>query len=154
MLRYTRCNIVILIAATTRLMLPSKSLCYIGYTSTWWQHDCWLTVQTLYAIYILTPKRISQRNVQKGKWAYFLVAPTLYVYIYLHTYIHIYIYVYIHTYISTSSCWRLGRMWANQGRWGWPLDVRVQALQIVLNWMMNMVRQCEQSVLPCFLVSV
>ena len=25
--------------------------CYIGYTSTRWQHDCWLTVQTLYAIY-------------------------------------------------------------------------------------------------------
>ena len=30
---------------------PPKSLCYIGYTSKWWQHDCWLTVQTLYAIY-------------------------------------------------------------------------------------------------------
>ena len=34
----------------TQLQL-SKSLCYIGYTSKWWQHDCWLTVQTLYAIY-------------------------------------------------------------------------------------------------------
>ena len=73
MLRYNRCNIVILMAATAWLMLsfssciwkvrytnqirtryrnwsttsatqlqPSKSLRYIGYTSTWWQHDCWL----------------------------------------------------------------------------------------------------------------
>ena len=46
---------------------PSKSLCYIGCTSTWWQHDCWLSVQTLYAIYILTPERISQRHVQNGR---------------------------------------------------------------------------------------
>ena len=46
---------------------PSKSLCYVGYTSTWWQHDCWLTVQTLYAICILTPERISQGHVQNGR---------------------------------------------------------------------------------------
>jgi len=130
MLRYTRCNIVILMAATAWLMLsfsscivcgfdsytvlfkvspekislpptagrgrekfffrdiwkvryknqirtryrnwrttsatqlqPSKSLCYIGYTSTRWQHDCCLTVQTLNAIYILEPERISQGHV-------------------------------------------------------------------------------------------
>jgi len=86
MLRFTRCNIVILMAATAWLMLsfsscvlcgfdsqlqPSKSLCYIGYTSTWRQHDCWLTVQTLYALYILTPERISQEHVQNGKRATF-----------------------------------------------------------------------------------
>jgi len=94
MLRYTRCNIVILMAATgdtwtvrytnqirTRYrnwrttsatqLQPSKSLCYIGYTATCWQYDCWLTVQTLYAIYILTSERISQGHVQNGRWATF-----------------------------------------------------------------------------------
>jgi len=112
MLRYTRCNIVTLMAATpppsrgggeifsgdtlkvrytnqihtrhrnwrttsgTQLQ-PSKSLCYIRYTSTWWQHDCWLTVQTLYAICILTPERISQGHVQNGRQAIFSW-PTLY----------------------------------------------------------------------------
>jgi len=53
---------------------PSKSLSYIGYTSTWWQHDCWLIVQTLYAIDILTPERISQGHVQNGKAGYLFVA--------------------------------------------------------------------------------
>jgi len=56
---------------------PSKSLCYIGYTSTWWQHDCWLTAQTLYTIYVLTPEWISPGHVQNGKWATFSW-PTLY----------------------------------------------------------------------------
>ena len=56
---------------------PSESLCYIGCTSTWWQHDCWLSVQTLYAIYILTPERISQGHVQNGRRATFSW-PTLY----------------------------------------------------------------------------
>ena len=56
---------------------PSKSLCYIGYTSTWWQHDCWLTVQTLYAIHILTAERISQGHVQNGRQDTFSW-PTLY----------------------------------------------------------------------------
>jgi hypothetical protein len=50
---------------------PSKSLSYIGCTSTWWRHDCWLTVQTLCAIYILTSERISQGHVQNGSWATF-----------------------------------------------------------------------------------
>jgi len=130
MLRYARCNTVILMAATAWLILsfsscivcgfdsynvspprggdifsgdiwkvrytnqihtryrnwriisatqlqPSKSLCYIEYTSTWWQHDCWLTVQTLYTIYILTPERISQGHVQNGKRSTFSW-PTLY----------------------------------------------------------------------------
>ena len=88
MLRFAR-NVVLLMAATAWLMLsfssftnqirtryrnwrttsamhlqPSKSQCYIRYTSTWWQHDCWLTVQTLCAIYILTSERISQGHVQ------------------------------------------------------------------------------------------
>jgi len=126
MFRYTRCNLVIFMAATAWLMLsfsscivcgfdsytvlfncsqrkvrytnqirtryrnwrttsatqlqPSKSLCYNGYTSTWWQHDCWPTVQTLYAIYILTPERISQGHTQNGKRATFLWS-TLYIYI-------------------------------------------------------------------------
>jgi len=123
MLRYTRCCIVILMAATAWLMLsfssclvcgfdsytvlfkclqrifsgdtwkvrytnqirtryrnwrtsatqlqPSKSLSYIGYASTWWQHDCWLTVQTLHAIYIITPERISHGHVQNGRRATF-----------------------------------------------------------------------------------
>ena len=121
MLRYTRCNIVILMAVTAWLMLffiscivcdliripyfsrrnffwdtskvlftnqistryrnwrttsatqlqASKSLRYIGYTSTWWQHYCWLTVQILYAVYILTPERISQGHVQNRKRATF-----------------------------------------------------------------------------------
>ena len=96
MLRYTRCNIVIFMAASAWLMSfsscivcgfdsywkvrytnqirtqyrnwrtgsttelqPSKSLFYIGYTSIWWQHYCWLTVETLCAVYeyILTPER-------------------------------------------------------------------------------------------------
>jgi hypothetical protein len=56
---------------------PSKSLCYIGYTSTWWQHDCWPAVQTLYAIYVLTPERTSKGHVQNGRWATFSW-PTLY----------------------------------------------------------------------------
>ena len=57
---------------------PSKSLCYIGYTSTWWQHDYWRTVQTLHAIYILTPERISQGHVQNGRRVTFSW-PTLYI---------------------------------------------------------------------------
>ena len=133
MLRYTRCNIVILMAATAWLILsfgscivcgfgsctvflkcpeknllwghlkstvyesyprtiqnwrttsatklyPPKSLCYIRYTSTWLQHNCWLTVQTLYALYamyILMPERISQGHVQNGRRATFSW-PTLY----------------------------------------------------------------------------
>jgi len=47
---------------------PSKSLCYIGYTSIWRQHDC-LTVQTLHAIYTLTPETRTKRKV-----VYFFVA--------------------------------------------------------------------------------
>jgi len=96
MLRYTRCNIVTLTVeifsgdfwkvrytkqirtgyrnwrttSATQLQ-PTKSLCYIGYTSTLWQHDCWLTVQTLYAIYILTSERIPQGHVQNGSRATF-----------------------------------------------------------------------------------
>jgi len=60
---------------------PSRS-CYIGYTSTWWQHDCWLTVQTLYAIYIPTSERISQGHVQNGRRATFSW-PTLYKWAYI-----------------------------------------------------------------------
>ena len=56
---------------TATQLQPSKSLCYIGYTSAWWQHDCWLTVQTPYAIYILTPERISQGHVQNRRRATF-----------------------------------------------------------------------------------
>jgi len=56
---------------------PSEWLCYIGYTSTWWQHNCWLTVETLYPIYILTPERISKGHVQNGRRATFSW-PTLY----------------------------------------------------------------------------
>jgi len=99
MLRYTGCNIVILMDATAWLMLsfsscivwgfdsytvlfkcpqPSQSLCYIRYTTTWWQHDCSLTVQTLCAIYILTPQRISQGHVHNGRWATFSW-PNLYI---------------------------------------------------------------------------
>jgi len=63
-------------SAATQLR-PSKSLCYIGYTSTWWQRECWLTVQTLYAICILTTERISQGHMQNGRWATFSW-PTLY----------------------------------------------------------------------------
>jgi len=131
MLRYTRCNTVILMAATAWLML-SFSFCivrrfdsytvlfkcpkrtfflgtlekygvriksahdigtegqhqpgscshqnnrYIGYTSTWWQHNCWPPAQTLYAIYILMPERISQGYVQNGRWVTFSW-PTLYI---------------------------------------------------------------------------
>jgi len=50
---------------------PSQSLRYIGHTSTWWQHNCSLTVQTHYAIYIPTPERISQGHVQNGRRAIF-----------------------------------------------------------------------------------
>ena len=50
---------------------PSQSLRYIRHTSTWWQHNCSLTVQTHYAIYILTPERISQGHVQNGRRAIF-----------------------------------------------------------------------------------
>jgi len=39
------------------LLQPSESLCYIGYTSIWWQHDCWITVQTLYACVSQPPGR-------------------------------------------------------------------------------------------------
>ena len=60
-----------------RKLQPSKSLSYITYTSTQWQHDCWLTVQTLYAIYIPTPERISQGHVQNGRRASFSW-PTMY----------------------------------------------------------------------------
>ena len=59
---------------------PSKSQCYIGYTSTLWQHHCWLTVQTLYAIYIITPERISQGHVQNGMRANFSW-PILYIFL-------------------------------------------------------------------------
>jgi hypothetical protein len=43
----------------------------------WWQHDFWLTVQTHYTIYILTPGRISQGHMQNGRQATFSW-PTLY----------------------------------------------------------------------------
>ena len=62
--------------AATQLQ-PSKSPCYIGYTSTWCQHDCSLTVQTLYTTCLLTPERISQRHVQNGRRATFSW-PTVY----------------------------------------------------------------------------
>jgi hypothetical protein len=39
----------------------------------WWQHDCWLTVWTLYVIYVLMPERISHRRA-KQKAGYFFVA--------------------------------------------------------------------------------
>jgi len=64
-----------------RSLQPSQSLCYIRCTSTWWQHNCSLTVQTLYAIYILTPKRISG-HVQNGRRANFSW-PILYIYVYI-----------------------------------------------------------------------
>jgi len=58
-------------ASSATQFQPSESLCYIGCTSTWWQHDCWPNVQTFYAICILTPERISQGHVQNGRPATF-----------------------------------------------------------------------------------
>jgi len=52
------------------------------YTSIWWHHDCWLTVQTLYAIYTITPGKLSQGHVQNGRRATFSW-PTLSMYIYI-----------------------------------------------------------------------
>jgi hypothetical protein len=43
----------------------------VGGGEKWWQHNCWLTVQTLYAIFILTPERISQGHVQSRRQATF-----------------------------------------------------------------------------------
>jgi len=43
----------------------------------WWQQDCWLIVQTLYAIYILTPERISRGHVQ-NRWRATFSWPVLY----------------------------------------------------------------------------
>ena len=71
----TRCRIWRKTSATQ--LQPSESLRYIRYTSTWWQYDWWLTVQTLCAMYILTPERISQGHVQNGRRATFSW-PTLY----------------------------------------------------------------------------
>ena len=49
-----------------------------GILHTWWHYDCWLTVQTLYTIYILTPERISQGHVRNGRRTTFSW-PTLYI---------------------------------------------------------------------------
>jgi len=128
MLRYTRRNVVILMAATA--WLRSFSSCIVcGYDSytvlskcpqrnfLWWhlestvyesnphtiqelrdniihaaaaikittlhrvylymvtERRCWLTVQTLYVIYVLTPERMSQGHVQNGRWANFSGPP-------------------------------------------------------------------------------
>jgi len=111
----TRCNVVILMAATAWLMLSfsscivcgfdsytvlfkwpqrkflspprtryrnwrtksatqsSKLLCYIGYTSTWWQHDCWLTVQTHHA-HIHTNARENNKDTCKTEGGLVFVA--------------------------------------------------------------------------------
>ena len=70
--RYRNCS-----TTPITLLQTSKSLGYIQYTTTWWQHDCWLTVHTHYPIYIQPPERISQGHVQNGRRATFSLS-TLY----------------------------------------------------------------------------
>jgi hypothetical protein len=73
----------------------------------WWQHDCWLTVQKLYAIYILTPERISQGHMQNRRRATFsrpiLYNPKVQYHVHL-DYIDIYVYI-IHQSVSRVSNW-------------------------------------------------
>ena len=102
MLRYTRCNAWLILSFRSRIVCgfdsytalckcpqrisryrnwltsatqsqQSKSLCYIRYTATRCQHDCWLTVQTLRNIHTNARENIT-RTSAKPKAGYFFMA--------------------------------------------------------------------------------